>query len=320
MKNSFLFLLSTVLLGSAVFSRSMWAQQATASEGVPAHIVVTVEPKHGSNAAVVHKEDVMVYEGRDRDAVTDWIPLQGDRAGLELVLLIDDDSGLNLGSQLESIKQFMNAQPASTKIGVAYMQNGVARIVQNLTNDHAQAAKALRLPMGVAGVNASPYFALSDLVKQWPASTERREVLMITDGIDRYYGSGNLDDPYLQAAVDDAGKAGIVVSAIYTPGAGHFAHSYWQNYWGTNLFVGTGRKDRRRGVLHRLHRSARFFRSVSGRPGHADLQHQYFLSLSAQSRRRKSGWQSDSCQDRSARCRPGLGGESLRVAEQRSFR
>ena len=55
---------------------------------------------------------------------------------------------------------------------------------------------------------------------------------MVSDGIDRYYGSGDLQDPYLDAAIDNAGKARIIVSAIYTPGAGHFAHSYWQSYWG----------------------------------------------------------------------------------------
>jgi hypothetical protein len=27
-------------------------------------------------------------------------------------------------------------------------------------------------------------------------------------------------------------RAGITVSAIYTPGVGHFGHSYWQTYWG----------------------------------------------------------------------------------------
>ena len=216
-----------------VFSISpVWAQQPAMSDGIPAHIVVTVEPKHGSSAPVIHKEDVMVYEGHDRNPVTDWIPLQGDRAGLELFILIDDESGLNLGSQLDSIKQFINTQPPTTKIGIAYMQDGVARVAQNPTDDHAAAVKALRLPMGVAGENASPYFALSDLVKKWPANNERRAVMMISDGIDRYYGTGNLDDPYVQAAADDAVKGGIIVSAIYTPGTGHFAHSYWQSYWG----------------------------------------------------------------------------------------
>lgn len=233
MKKSFLFLLlMMVLVASLLSSRSVLAQQPTTAGGVSAHIVVTLEPKHGSTVPEIHKEDVMVYQGHERNTVTDWAPLQGDRAGLELFILLDDESGLNLGSQLDSIKQFINSQPTTTKIGVAYMQNGIARIAQNPTNDHSAAAKALRLPMGVSGANASPYFSLSDLVKKWPATNERREVVMISDGIDRYYGTGSLDNPYVQAAADEAAKAGIIVSAIYTPGTGHFAHNYWQSYWG----------------------------------------------------------------------------------------
>ncbi len=220
------------LLGGFSATGIASAQQAPSAGGVPAHIVVTAEPKHGSNVPVIKKDDVMVYEGHDRDTVTDWIPLQGDRAGLELFILIDDESGISLGTQLEELKQFINSQPATTKVGVAYMQNGIARISQNPTSDHAQAAKALRLPMGMAGADASPYFSLSDLVKRWPETNERREVLMVSDGIDRYYGAGDIQDPYLEAAIDEADKAGIIVSAIYTPGAGHFAHSYWQSYWG----------------------------------------------------------------------------------------
>jgi hypothetical protein len=112
------------------------------------------------------------------------------------------------------------------------MQNGTAKVEQNLTSDHAQAAKALRLPMGAGGANGSPYFSLSDLIKRWPESTARREVLMISDGIDRYYGTGDLSDPYLDEAIGSAQRAGILVSAIYSPGVGHFGHSYWQTYWG----------------------------------------------------------------------------------------
>ena len=210
---------------------SLAAQQASAS-GVPVHTVVTVEAHRGSDVPVINREDVMVYEGHDRDTVTDWVAAQGDHAALEFFVLLDDESGLNLGSQLEEIQKFIEGQPDSTKIGVAYMQNGTARIAQNPTSDHALAAKSLRLPLGAAGINSSPYFALSDLVKRWPATTARREVLMISDGIDRFYGSGDLADPYLDAAIHDAERAGIVVSAIYTPGAGHFAHSHWQSYWG----------------------------------------------------------------------------------------
>jgi hypothetical protein len=84
----------------------------------------------------------------------------------------------------------------------------------------------------VAGANGSPYFSVTDLLKRWPASTARREVIMASDGIDRYYGIGDLQDPYLDAAVGDAQRAGVIFSAIYTPGEGHFGHSYWLTYWG----------------------------------------------------------------------------------------
>lgn len=223
-----------VVLAWACFSVVGIAQETESNAGGPVHIVVTAEPQHGNNPPQINRDEVMVYEGQHRDTVTDWIPARGDHAGLQLFILIDNQANTTLGSQLQDIKDFINAQPSSALIGVAYMQNGTAQIEQNLTTDHQAAAKALRLPMGVVGINASPYFSLSDLVKRWPAapSDVRREVLVISDGIDRYYGWGDMQDPYLDAAIDDAGKAGIVVSAIYTPGVGHFAHSYWASYWG----------------------------------------------------------------------------------------
>jgi hypothetical protein len=250
---------------------------------------VTVEPKHGSNVPVITRDDVMVHQGKDRDQVTDWTPAQGDRAALELFILIDDDANTSLGSQLEDIRQFINAQPSTTKIGVAYMQNGIARVAQEPTSDHAQAAKALRLPMGAGGANASPYFSLSDLVKKWPTGAERREVLMVSDGIDRYYGEGDLEDPYLQAALDDAGKAGIVVSAIYTPGVGHYGHSYWQNYWGqiylSQLADKTGGEAYYIGFTGAPVTFAPYLDDVARR-----LEHQYFLGFLAKPEK-KSGWQ-----------------------------
>jgi hypothetical protein len=208
------------------------AQQPSESGGVPVNMVVTVESRHGEHPAAVDREDVMVYQGKTRDKVTSWVPAQGDQAQLELFILLDDSSGPNLGSQLDDIRQIINAQPATTKVGVAYMQNGTAQVVHNLTEDHAQAAKSLRIPMEIAGINASPYFSLSDLIKRWPESNARREVLMVSDGIDRYYDEADLQDPYVASAIEDAQRAGIVVSAIYNPGIGHFGHDYWRNYWG----------------------------------------------------------------------------------------
>jgi hypothetical protein len=230
------FQFSTLLIAAffvATFGRGMASAQQPPSPGGPTgHLLVTVEPHHGATAPMINPQDVMVFEGHDRDAVIEWIPATGDHAALELFFLIDDGSSANLGTQLDDIRKFIDAQPDTTKIGIAYMRDGTALIEQNLTTDHAQADKALRLPVGLGGINASPYFSLSDLVKKWPSATARREVFMVTDGIDRYYGNADPEDPYLNEAIDAAARAGIVVSAIYTPDAGHYGHSYWQTYWG----------------------------------------------------------------------------------------
>jgi hypothetical protein len=200
--------------------------------GVPVHVVVTVEPHKGKETPVINREDVMVHEGRERDAVVDWVPAQGEHAALELMILFDDGSNTTLGTQLDDLRNFISAQPDTTIVGVAYMRDGVAQVVQNPTSDHSLAAKALRLPLGIRGVNTSPYLSLTDLVKRWPATAARRAVIVVSDGIDRLYGTGDLQDPYLDEAIDNALRAGITVSAIYTPGVGHFGHSYWQTYWG----------------------------------------------------------------------------------------
>src|SRR5947207_15778797 len=72
-------------------------------------MVVTVDPRHGSNVPVINRDDVIVYQGHDRAQVADWLPLQGEHAGLQLFILIDDAANTSLGSQLEDIRQFINA-------------------------------------------------------------------------------------------------------------------------------------------------------------------------------------------------------------------
>jgi hypothetical protein len=288
-KSGLLTTLIFVLAASLSGAGTLAAQQTAAPSGVSARMLVTVEAHKGHEVPPVAREDVLVFEGHDRDAVLDWIPAQGDRASLELFILLDDDSGISLGTQLEDIRKFIAAQPPTTKVGVAYMQDGTARVVQDLTSDHAQAAKSLRLPMGLGGVNGSPYFALSDLVKKWPPSNARHEVFMATDGIDRYYGSGDLQNPYLDEAIDNAVRAGVVVSAVYTPGAGHFGHSYYQSYWGqlylAEMAEKTGGEAYYIGMTGAPVAFAPYLDDFAQR-----LTHQYFLTFTAKFPK-KSGWQ-----------------------------
>ncbi len=280
--------LMACLISAALASLAL-AQPAPNTSGTPVHMIVTVEPKKGSEVPVVNREDVMVFERKERDQVTDWVPAQGDHAGLEFFVLIDDGAGAALDTQLADIKKFIVALPATAQVGVAYMQNGTARIEQNLTSDHELSAKAIRLPLGYVGANGSPYFSLSDLVKRWQPDGNRHEVVMITNGADPYYGTGDTQDIYVTAAIEDCQRAGILVSAIYAPGAGHFGHSYWRNYWGqiylSKLTEETGGEGYAIGFMGSAPDFSPFLKDVADR-----LNHQYLLTFLAQPQK-KSGLQ-----------------------------
>jgi hypothetical protein len=211
-------------LGEAtlLFASMPWVvAQATPDQGgVPVSMVVTVKARRGAEISNITGKNVIVSEGRDRAEVTDWVPLQGDRAGLELFILLDDSRNTSLGTQVEDIRRFILAQPPTTKIGVAYMQEGGTKIVQTLTGDHALAARALHVSLGNLARSASPYNALSDLIKQWPAGQDRREVLMISSGADESNEDSAPDriDANVDAAIEEAQRAGVVVFAIGTSG------------------------------------------------------------------------------------------------------
>ncbi len=197
------------------------AAQATPEQaGVPVSMVVTVNARRGGEMSSIRSDSVIVDESRTRARVTNWVPLQGDRAGLELFILLDDSRNTSLGTQMEDIRRFILAQSATTKIGVAYMQDGGLKIVQSLTADHALAAGALHATLANLARSASPYDSLSELIKKWPASDDRREIVMVSGGVDSVSGNSGLDnyDAYVNAAIEKAQRAGIVIFAIGTSG------------------------------------------------------------------------------------------------------
>jgi hypothetical protein len=157
--------------------------------------------------------------------VADWTAFgpNATQPNLQLVLLIDDGARSSLGLHLQEMEKFINQQPPTTEVAVGYMRNGTAQLTGPFTTNHAQAADTLRLPISAAGTNGSPYFSLSDLIKRWPAHNpeERREVVMVTDGIDRYNGLRyDPSNPYINTTIRDAIRNRIVVYAIYFHNAG----------------------------------------------------------------------------------------------------
>lgn len=215
---------TTVLLTFAALAP---AGQQPSVNGVPVSIVVTLEPKRGKTIASIEQQDIAVRQQKNSRPVNGFTSLTG--ADTQVLLLIDDSAAGSFGTEIATLKQFITSLPANYSVGIGYMRNGIAQMAQNFTQDHAAAANQIRLTVGFGGADVSPYDSLTDAVRNWPASgAQRKEVLMISSGSESLGGGYSPDNPYVNAGIESAIKAGIVVYTIYNPGAGHMGHSLWR--------------------------------------------------------------------------------------------
>jgi len=273
------FCLAILTIGSALSFVSLSAQKVDESAGTVAKTIVTVEARHGQDVPSISREDVVVREGSNRDPVTGWTPLKGDHAGMDLFILLDDGSDPDLGLKFDEIRNFINAQPPTTKIAVGYMQNGTVRIEQDFTVEHPAAARALRLPMGSPGNN--PYFSVMDLMKRLPGDQERREILLISDGIDP---GERFPDPYLDSTIEQAQRNRVLIYTIYAAADGSHGHDLQRITSGQNnlsrLAAETGAEAYFQG-FHTPIAFAPFLADMS-----AQLNHQYLLTFTAESKKK----------------------------------
>jgi hypothetical protein len=217
------------LLASAV---SAFAADTASTSTVPVTMTVTASVAANKRMPYLNAGDVVVRQGKTRLEVTDWAAARGDRAGLELFILIDDAADSRLSLQYDELRTFISAQPPSTSIGIGYMRNATVQIAQQLTSDHNRAIQALRMPLGYAGAYGSPYLSVVDLMKRWPVDENRREVILFTDGIgrDRHHRGmhrGYRIDTDTDSAIAVAQRTGTNIFTIYTPGSARL----WRGTW-----------------------------------------------------------------------------------------
>jgi hypothetical protein len=199
--------------------------------------VVTVLPKtEGAVPASVGAQDMSLKINGKIAKITSVRPFQGPENNIELVLLIDNSSRSSLGTQLGEIERFVKGLPPNIKSAIAYMQFGRAVFAGPLSADHAQVLRALHLPAGSAGASASPYFCLSDLAQHWPSQDQsaRREVVMVSDGVDPYSMRYDPDNSYFQAAISDSIRARLVVYSVYWESRGTGSNRPYENMAGQN--------------------------------------------------------------------------------------
>jgi hypothetical protein len=229
--------LAAISLAAAafLFSAQAFAQSEDQGQG---RAIITILPKHDGDPvpSVSPKGVKLSIQGKEAQ-VTGFKSVSGPQDNLEIVVLIDGGARSSLGNQMEDIAHFIQRLPPNARVAVAYMLTGNAQLTGPLTDDRAAVIRTLHIPSGIPGINASPYFCLSDLAKRWPSQepNARREVVMITDGVDNYNRRFDPDDPYVQAAMTDAAKVGIIVYSIYWRDRGLADNTQYANNTGQNL-------------------------------------------------------------------------------------
>lgn len=228
-----------LLLGALVVSSLVPVVLKAAANGAPAAsdpsavvMTVTATAKKDALPPAITKNDLELYRGKERIQVADL--KRGET--LYLAVLVDDSLRSSLANQWSDLRAFLMAQPQTTYIAVAYARNGVAMVAQDFTTDHALAAKALRMPLGSTSVATSPYLAVQDWIKRWPASGERSSIILFSSGIDYFRGGPASLDPDLDTAIARAQKKNVNVWTIYAPDSGSRGRGSFRAFnWQSNL-------------------------------------------------------------------------------------
>jgi hypothetical protein len=228
-------LLLGALVGASLMPLALKAASNSASATKdPSAVVMTVTAtaKKDAQPPALSKNDVELYEGKERVQVADF--KRGET--LYLAVLIDDSLRSSIANQWSDLRAFLMAQPQTTYVAVAYARNGVAMVAQDFTTDHALAAKALRLPLGNIGAGTSPYLSVQDWIKRWPVSGQRSSIILFSSGIDYFRGGPATLDPDLDTTIARAQKQNINIWTIYALDAGRVGRGSFRAFnWQSNL-------------------------------------------------------------------------------------
>jgi len=175
--------------------------------------------------AIVQSDIAEIKIGGKPATITAFTPLLKGPSVLQIMFLLDSSERIGINDQFDDIKKLFTSLPSNVEIGVGYLLQGKAKIVQPFTTDRTLAGNALRLPTEEEAAspkndNGNPFQCLRDLAAHWPGAdpAKLRAVVMFTDGIIRSNGSpqsGDQLNPDVDGASQSLQRAGIVPYPFY---------------------------------------------------------------------------------------------------------
>jgi VWFA-related protein len=196
--------------------------RATQGPVQPVTIPITVRWRDKDNRAeILDLSQLQVFEDGERQEIVS-VRAVGTDDPLYLAILIQDDVTASIANEIRPLKEFIQRLPTGSKVMIGYLRSGSLQVRQKFTNDLDKAAKALRIPIGQAGIAPfNPYVQVVEAAKRFDSQPKgRRAIMLVSDGVDISRGL-NDSSPFqsidLERAVTAAQRRSVAVYSIYAP-------------------------------------------------------------------------------------------------------
>lgn len=220
-------LLFVVLAMILAFPAPAVTQSPTGGDsGTPARpVTIPLTIKVKGNAAERETElqivDLALTEDGEPQSILS-VRAFGTNSPISLAVLIQDDVVSSISNEIAGIRQFVRKLPKGSKVMIGYVRAGSLQVRQRFTTDLERAAKALRVPLGVASAAPyNPYVEVIEALRRFDSQPSgRRALLLVSDGLDTSRGldstsaTQSLD---LQRAINESQRRGVAVYAFYAP-------------------------------------------------------------------------------------------------------
>lgn len=190
-------------------------------------VTVTAMPKDGNGRLTpLDASEFAVYRGDARQQI---VEVKGPaEAPVNVAVLIQDGLSVEVGNEIQTIKNFVESLPEGSSVMVGYLRNTGLQVRQPFTTDRKAAIDALRIPISNLSVGSSPFTGLEDALERFDGVAGRNQVVLVSNGLDLNRGvqsaspASNLD---LERAISAARKRGIPVWSIYANSPGRLGNS-----------------------------------------------------------------------------------------------
>ena len=166
-------------------------------------------------------------------------PAASVQVPLNLAILIQDDVIPRVGNELGVTRQFITSLPAGSRVMVGYITAGSLKVRQPFTDDLAQAAASLRIPISSTAASPyNPYVEVIEALKKFDSDSKNHNaVLLISDGLDVSRGFDSTTAGFtldIERTIKEANRRNVAIYSFYAPTVGltsrnRLAASYGQS-------------------------------------------------------------------------------------------